>query len=102
MKWRQAPGGDRATVGDYPRYPGARLLLSCALCGWSRDYNPERIINRLRELKAGGHATPVEAIARRVGWNCPGCGRARWRANFAWPPGMPESEIKRIANRYRN
>lgn len=102
MKWRPAPGGERATVGDYPHYPGARLLLSCGFCGWAKDYNPERVIDRLRELKAGGHTTPVGEIARRVGWDCPGCGRAKWYADFAWPPHMSEGEIKRIAARYRN
>ncbi len=102
MKWRPAPGGAQAKVGDYPQYPGARLLLSCALCGWSKDYNPERVIDRLHDLKAGGHATRMVEVARRVGWNCPGCGRVRWLVDFAWPPGLSESEIKRIANRYRN
>ena len=100
-RWRHASASE-AAVGDYPRYPGARLLLSCALCGWSKDYNPERIIDRLRQLKTGGHTTLVRQIASRVGWNCPGCGRVNWRTDFAWPPGMDDAEIRRIAARYRN
>jgi hypothetical protein len=89
-------------MGDYRRYPGARLLLTCAQCGWSKDYSAERVIDRLRALRAGGHDTRVEQVARRIGWNCPGCGRVMWRAEFAWPPGMTEADVKRLANLYRN
>ncbi|MES2343661.1 MAG: hypothetical protein V4597_18485 [Pseudomonadota bacterium] len=102
MNWRAAASGETAKVGDYPRYPGARLLFSCALCDWSRDYDPERIIDRLRQLKVGGHDTRVVEIARRVGRTCPRCGQVKWRADFAWPPGMRDSEVRRIADRYRN
>ena len=102
MKWRAAPGSERAAVGDFARYPGARLLLSCAACGLSKDYDPERVIDRLRKLKVGGYETPMVAVAQRVRRACPGCGRLEWRADFAWSPSMSESEIKRIANRYRN
>lgn len=102
MTWRPASASETAKVGDYPRYPGARLRLSCAQCGWSKGYSPERIIDRLRELKAGGQATTVGAIARRVERTCPGCGQISWRADFAWPPGMDDREIRRLADRYRN
>jgi hypothetical protein len=102
MKWSPIPTGDPAMLGDYRRYPGCRVLLACAMCGWSKDYNPERIIDRLRKLKAGGHSTALLAVARRVGWNCPGCGRVKWRADFAWPRGFDEREAKRLANLYRN
>ena len=103
------PGPDRpihvdaaASVGDFARYPGCRLTLTCALCGWARTYNPERIIARLRELKTGGHATRVAEVARRVAWNCPGCGRVKWKAGFAYPASLTQSEAKRLAARYRN
>ncbi|HEY0435962.1 MAG TPA: hypothetical protein VGC92_04940, partial [Phenylobacterium sp.] len=84
------------------RYPGARLLLTCAMCGWSKAYSAERVIARLHELRAGGHDTRVAHVARRVGWPCPGCNRVKWRADFAWPPGMADAEVRRLANLYRN
>ena len=96
------PGRRDGDGGRLSALSRARVRLACTLCGWCKGYNPERIIDRLRQLKAGGHATPVAEIARRVGWTCPGCGRARWRTDFAWPPGLDEAEIKRLAGRYRN
>ena len=51
-KMRIVPIGDTATLGDHRRYPGARLLLACALCGWSKSYRPERVIDRLREQRS--------------------------------------------------
>lgn len=91
-----------STVGDFRRYPGCRLVLTCAMCGWAKTYDPERIIDRLRELKVGGHTTRLSDVARRVGWDCPGCHRVRWRAQFGWPPAMTAGEARRLANRYRN
>ena len=102
MQMRPVPAGEHATLGDHRRYPGCRVRLSCAMCGWSKSYSAERIIERLRQLRAGGHATRLAQVARRVGWDCPACHRVRWRADLAWPAGMSESEIKRLANRYRN
>ena len=99
---RIIPTDASASMGDYRRYPGCRLLITCAVCGWSKSYSPGRIIVRLQELKAGGHATPVAAIPRRIGWNCPACHRTRWRAQFAWPPTVNEREVKRLTNLYRN
>ena len=96
------PTDPTATLGDYRRYPGCRLRLACAACGWAKDYNPERIIARLHELRAGGYPTPVHRLAARVAWNCPCCGRVKWRVDLAWPPTMTESEIKRLAHRQRN
>ena len=40
---------ESASVGDFARYPGCRLTITCALCGWSKGYNPERILARLRQ-----------------------------------------------------
>jgi hypothetical protein len=102
MKMRIVPIGDQATLGDHRHYPGARLLLVCSLCGWDKAYRVERIIDRLRQLKSGGHATRLAEVARRVAWNCPGCSRVKWRAHFAWPPGFDDREAKRLANLYRN
>jgi hypothetical protein len=93
---------DTATMGDHRRYPGARLLITCSLCSWSKSYRPDRVIDRLRELKAGGHATTLTQVARRVAWNCPGCHRVKWRAQFAFPAGLETREIKRLANFYRD
>ena len=99
---RPIPIDEAASIGDYRRYPGARLTLTCAMCGWVKPYNPERVLARLHELKSGGHATRMAEIARRVQWPCPGCHRVRWRAGFAWPPGLTAAEVKRLAGRYRN
>lgn len=99
---RIIPIGDKATLGDHRHYPGARVLITCALCGWSKSYRPDRIIDRMRALKTGGHATPLAQVARRVAWPCPGCGRVHWRAQFAWPAGFDAREARRLANLYRN
>ena len=99
MKMRPS---ETATLGDFRRYPGCRVVLACAGCGLSKDYDPERIIDRLRELRAGGYPTTLVQVATRVGRRCPRCHQATWRAQFAWPAGMDEREIKRLANLYRN
>lgn len=99
---RPIPAEGTASIGDFRRYPGCRLLLACAACSWSKSYNPERVIDRLHELKAGGHATRLADVARRVGWNCPACQRMRWRAQFAWPDNIDEREVKRLTNLFRN
>jgi hypothetical protein len=65
-------------------------------------YNPERIIDRLRELRTGGHTTRLGEVARRVQWPCPGCHRVRWKGGLAWPADITEAEVKRLAARYRN
>jgi RNase P subunit RPR2 len=96
MKMQIIPIGDKATLGDGRHYPGARVLIVCALCGWQKSYNPLRVIDRLRELKTGGPGTPLEQVARRVAWNCPGCGRVKWRAHFAWPASFDSREAKRM------
>jgi len=96
------PVADTAALGDHRRYPGCRVVVTCVLCGWSRGYRPERLIDRLRELKTGGHGTTLQEVARRVGWNCPGCGRVKWRAGFGWPAGIDASEVRRLTNLYRN
>jgi hypothetical protein len=99
---RAIPLGAEASIGDFQRYPGCRLTITCAACGWSKAYNPERVIVRLQALKAGGYATRLGEVARRVQWNCPGCHRVHWRAGLAWPPEMNAREAKRLADRYRN
>jgi RNase P subunit RPR2 len=94
--------GDEATLGDTRFYPGARLLITCTLCGWSKSYNVNRVIDRLRSLKTGGHATRLGQVAKRVAWPCPGCGRVHWRAQFAYPPGFSAADHRRLTNQYRN
>jgi hypothetical protein len=96
------PLGAEGSIGDFRRYPGCRLALTCAMCGWWKAYDPERVIARLRELRAGGEATRLPDVARRVAWNCPGCGRVRWRTGLAWPAGFGERDAKRLAARHRN
>jgi hypothetical protein len=91
-----------ASIGDFRRYPGCRMTLTCAMCGWSKAYDPERVIQRLAQLRAGGQATRLADVARRVGWNCPGCSRVKWRAGLAWPAGCTERDAKRLASRLRN
>lgn len=99
---RAIPLSDGASIGDFQRYPGCRLIITCAACGWSRSYDPERVIGRLHTLNAGGYATRLGDVARRVQWNCPACRRMRWRAGLAWPDGLDPAEARRLANRYRN
>ncbi|MGA0607735.1 hypothetical protein ACO2Q0_17220 [Phenylobacterium sp. VNQ135] len=101
-KFTPIPASAETSVGDFRRYPGCRLLLCCGACSWSKHYNPERVIDRLRELRAGGYATRLVDAARKVGWNCPACSRMRWRMQFAWPPGLSPQDVQRLANRYRN
>lgn len=102
MTPRPVPATRAVKLGDHRLFPGSRVYLTCSLCGWSRDYSAERMILRLRQLRTGGHDTPVASLAGRVAWNCPGCGRTKWRMELAWPAGMDEREIKRLASAYRN
>ena len=101
MRWTPVPMTD-AVMGDHRRYPLCRLLLTCALCGWTKGYSPERVIGRLQEQRTGGNPTKVENIRRFIGWNCPGCGRVKWRTQLAWPPGVDEREIKRLTSQLRS
>jgi hypothetical protein len=96
------PDDGRLTVGDHRRYPGSRLLLTCAMCGWSKTYAPERVLDRLRQLRAGGHPTPVVTLSRRVAWPCPMCCRVRWRMQLASPRRLDPREARRLAGLYRN
>jgi hypothetical protein len=96
------PGSGDARLEDHRRYPLCHVMLSCGACAWARGYDPERIIDRLRTLRAGGHRTPVKDIARRVAWPCPACRRLHWAAELAWPPGVTDSQVRRRANLYRN
>jgi hypothetical protein len=99
---RPVPATEPILLGDHRRYPLSRVLVTCSLCGWNKSYNPERLIDRLRQLRAGGHDTPVGLVARRIAWPCPMCGRVKWRADLAWPPGVDPREIKKRAAAVRN
>ena len=57
MTWRTVPTDKATSMGDHRRFPGCRLLLTCTQCGWSKGYDPEKIIDRLQKLRAGGHRT---------------------------------------------
>lgn len=100
--FNRIPHGNATPMQDHRRYPGCRLLLFCGACTVAKGYSPERIIDRLRALKAGGHDTKVADVARSVGWPCPTCGRMRWATQLAYPVGLGEREAKRLANVYRN
>ena len=102
MEIRPISTSAETTVGDYRRYPGCRVVIVCTGCRWQADHCPERIIDRLRELKAGGHGTRLDKVAGRVTKRCPRCHQVAWRAEFGWPASLKESDIKRLANLYRN
>lgn len=99
---RAIPIDRQAVIGDHPRWPGCRLTLTCAACGWTRGYDPARVLARLQALKAGGYTTPLAQVARRVQWPCPGCHRLHWRCGFAYPEPPDPREARRLAGRYRN
>jgi hypothetical protein len=63
--------------------PGARVVLYCAACTWSKSYLPRAIIGRLIELRRGNEWTSVGEVAGFVKWPCPACRRMRWGARFA-------------------
>jgi hypothetical protein len=94
--------GADTPLSDHRKYPGCRLQLLCTGCGWGKAYAPERIIDRLHELRVGGHPTTLQQVAARVGRPCPLCGQRQWNARFAWPEGIDLREIKRLANLYRH
>jgi len=89
-------------LADHRRYPGCRLLLFCGACTWSKSYRPERIIARLQELRVSGHTTPVTDVAKRVGWNCPSCGRMRWGSQLVYPAELDEREARRLVRQIRS
>lgn len=91
-----------ARLEDHRLYPGCRLTLTCAACAWTRSYDPERVIRRLQALKTIAHRARLTEVAARVGWNCPGCRRMRWKAGFGWPVDLTDAEIRRLTNLYRN
>lgn len=99
---RRIPTDGTTSIGDYRRWPGCRLLLTCTGCRATQTYDPERIIARLQERRTGGHATQLTALAHRVTRDCPTCGRHRWLAEFAWPANIDAREVRRLTDRYRN
>ena len=101
MTWRTIRTDRDTAMSDHRRVPGRRLLLTCTQCGWTKGYALERVIDRLRELRADGHRTPIAQVARQAR-ACPRCHKTSWQADFAWPAGTTDGEIKRLANLYRN
>lgn len=100
--FRPVPAQSPLTLADHRRYPLCRVVLTCAMCGWTKGYDPERIVDRLRQLRAGGYPTAVGQVARRVAWPCPMCHRVKWRTDLAWPSGVADRDIRRLAAIHRN
>ena len=90
------------TLGEYRRHPGCRLRLACTACGWAKEDNPERVIACLHELRTGGYPTRLTEVAGRVRKPCYRCRHPTGRADFVWPAGVDEREVKRLAALYRN
>lgn len=99
---RTIPAEGHSAIGDFRRYPGCRLMVGCQACGYAKTYSPERVIDRLRELKSGGYATRLADVARRVARTCPQCSKSKWRAQFAWPDKLSPREERRLRDLYRN
>jgi hypothetical protein len=99
-RWRviEAPNGKMA---DADLFPGSLLLVTCNACGHFKHYNPGRVVMRLRELRLGGTLATFSDVAGRIERKCR-CGVRDWRAELAWPPGMTDGDIKRLAARARN
>ena len=91
-----------APLEDFRRYPGCRLELICFGCAWAKSYDPERIIDRLRELHAGGWKTPISAVAQKVKRPCPKCGQTSWTTRLAYPSHMTEREAVARMRMVRN
>ena len=98
--WRVIDTPNR-TMADAGLYPGCQLLVSCGACGHRKSYNPGRVVMRLRELRLGGTLVTLGEIAGRIERKCR-CGTRDWRADLAWPPGMRDGDIKRLAAQARN
>jgi hypothetical protein len=95
-------GSANLPLQDHRLHPLSQVLLVCGACAWARGYSPDRIIDRLRELRAGGYKTPIKAVAGHVRWACPACGRRQWATVLAYPVGIDPAEVRRMANVYRN
>jgi len=96
------PVSDQRTLGDHRRYAGALFQLTCAACRWTRGYKPTRLIQRLRDLRTGGHATTLREAAQRVAWPCPRCGARQWLGGFAYPWNITDREIRSQTRSYRD
>jgi hypothetical protein len=102
MTMQAIPVSDERTLGDYRLYAGALFQLTGAACHWAKGYQPTRVIQRLRDLKAGGHATTLREAARRVAWPCPRCAACQWRGGFAYPHDISDREIRRQTRHHRD
>ena len=100
MSWRVIEPRN-GTLADADFYPGSHLLVTCNACGHRRSFSPGRIVMRLRELRLSGTLATLGEVAGRIDKTCT-CGVRAWRAELAWPPGMRDSDIKRLAARARN
>lgn len=91
-----------ALVGDFRKHPGSRVVFFCNGCNAPKSYDPERIIDRLRERRLGGYNTPIREVGHFARMTCPKCGATGWNTQLAYPPNLDEREAKRLANRYRS
>lgn len=70
------PTDPSASLAAWRGVPGAAVELFCGACAWSRRYGLERTIARLSG--SDDACTAVGALALRIQWPCPACGRMRW------------------------
>jgi hypothetical protein len=96
------PGSGELKLEDHRRWPLSRVALYCADCGWARDYNPDAVARRLRELQSGGYRASVRDVARRVAWPCPACHRVNWASTLAYPKSLDRREVERAARQIRS
>lgn len=96
------PVHENTLLQDHRRHPGCRLLLTCEACEWSHSYSPERVIDRLQQLRTSGHKARLTDVAQRVSWECPGCRERRWKAGFGWTENITANEVRRLTNMYRS
>lgn len=101
-EYRRIEGSGEGPLEDYRRYPLCRLLVYCGVCGWARDYSPERIIARLQALHQPGYRTQVGEVAGRISWSCPACGRVRWVSLLAYRPETTARDVERAARAIRS
>jgi hypothetical protein len=95
-------GSAALRLEDHRKWPLCRLVLYCADCSWARDYNPDAVAARLRELRAGGYKALVSDVAARVAWPCPACRRMHWASTLAYPKSTDRREVERAARSIRS
>ena len=88
-------GSTPSSAGDRPPLllkhlgKGAGVRLVCRACGWSKRYDPYRLIARLKETGAGNEATAIAHVARHIAWPCRACAQMAWETRADWR-GAPQ------------